>query len=415
MQRFLLSILCLLWLATVPVTANATSAFWLNSWMASPQPVWGKNFPFPTNIPAYLEQQTFQQHVRLSIGGKRIRLVLSNEYGQQPLHIGAIRVSPSDQPHQAIAVTFQGSRSVNVPAGAPMLSDPVDLPVTALSSLTISMYFPQKKALTTFHWDGRQTAWIAPGDQTKLAQPDHAEKTTARIVLSSVLVETTQPAHSVVALGDSITDGNTASLDANTRWPDFLAERLAPHNVAVLNAGISGARLLSDRMGVNALARFERDALSQPHIQAVIILLGINDISWPGMAFDPQAKAPAALIQGYQQLISRAHSKGIRVIGATLLPFKGALDQTPFAAYYNADKDQLRQQLNHWIRHSGNFDAVVDFDHLLADPQQPLQLNPAYDSGDHLHPSDAGNKAMADAVDLTALLPAVFPASMGGK
>lgn len=414
MQRFLLSILCLLWLATVPLTASAATTPWITSWMASPQPVWGKDFPFPTNIPAYLQQQTFQQDVRLSIGGKRIRLVLSNEYGQQALHIGAIRVSSSEQPHQAIAVTFQGQRSVNIPAGAPMLSDPVDLPVTALSSLTISMYFPHKTALTTFHWDGRQTAWIAPGDQTKQAQPEHAEKTTARIVLSSVLVETTQPASTVVVLGDSITDGNTASLDANTRWPDFLSERLAPHNVAVLNAGISGARLLSDRMGVNALARFERDVLGQSHTQAVIILLGINDISWPGMAFDPQGKAPAlaVLIQGYQQLISRAHSKGIRVIGATLLPFKGALNHTPFAAYYNADKDQLRQQLNHWIRHSGSFDAVVDFEHLMADPQQPLQLNPIFDSGDHLHPGDAGNKAMADAVDLTALLPAVFPASM---
>ncbi len=411
MQRFLLYILWLAWLATVPLTASAATTPWVNqwvsSWMASPQPVWGKDFPFPTNIPDYLQQQTFRQSVRLSIGGQRIRLKLSNEYSQQPLHIGAIRVTPSKQPDQTIAVTFQGQGSVTIPAGAPMLSDPVDLPVAALSSLNISMYFPQKTALSTFHWDGRQTAWIAAGDQSVQPTLTHAEKTTARIVLSSVLVESPQPASTVVVLGDSITDGNTATLDANTRWPDFLAQRLAPHNVAVLNAGISGARLLSDRMGVNALARFERDVLSQPNTQAVIILLGINDISWPGMAFDPQGKARALseLTQAYQQLISRAHSKGIRVIGATLLPFQGALSATPFAAYYNTDKDQLRQQLNDWIRNSGNFDAVVDFDRLMADPQQPLRLNPAFDSGDHLHPGDAGSKAMADAVDLKLLIP----------
>lgn len=415
MQRFF-SFIVLFWLYILPWNAHAASSQWVSSWTASPQPVWGKDFPFPTNIPAYLQQQTFQQQLRLSLGGQRIRLVLSNEYGQQPLHIGAVTVATSGQPDHALAVTFQGQNSATIPAGAPMLSDPVDLPVAALSSLTVSMYFPQKTALTTFHWDGRQTAWIRKGDQTRQAQPAYsnqdAEKTTARIFLSSVLVENTQPASTVVVLGDSISDGNTATLDANTRWPDFLAQRLAMQNIAVLNAGISGARLLSDRMGVNALARFERDVLSQPHVNTVIILLGINDISWPGMAFEPQGKQPTLtqLTQGYQQLISRAHARGIRVVGATLLPFQGALNQTPFAAYYNADKDMLRQQLNDWIRNSGQFDAVVDFDQLLANPQQPLQLNPAYDSGDHLHPSDAGSKAMADAIELRLLLPQ--PASL---
>ena len=410
MQRFF-SFILFIWLFISAWDTNAASTQWVSSWTASPQPVWGKDFPFPTNIPAYLQQQSFQQQLRLSIGGQRIRLLLSNEYGQQPLYIGAVAVSRSNDTAKNLPVTFDGQTSVTIPAGAPMLSDPVDLPVTALSSLTISMYFPQKTTLTTFHWDGRQTAWIAQGDQARQVLSGNnskdAETTTARIFLSAVLVEATQPASSVVVLGDSITDGNTATLDANSRWPDFLAQRLATQHVAVLNAGISGARLLSDRMGVNALARFERDVLGQPNVQAVIILLGINDISWPGMAFDPQGKTPAlsALTQGYQQLINRAHSKGIRVVGATLLPFQGALNHTAFAAYYNADKDRLRQQLNDWIRNGRQFDAVVDIDQLLANPQQPLQLNPLYDSGDHLHPSDAGSKAMADAIDLNMLLP----------
>jgi lysophospholipase L1-like esterase len=209
----------------------------------------------------------------------------------------------------------------------------------------------------------------------------------------------------VVVLGDSTTDGNGATIDANTRWPDFLAARLAPKNVAVLNAGISGARLLGDRMGVNALARFDRDVLSQPRVKSVVVLLGINDISWPGTAFDPQGIRPSAdaLIAGYRQLIARAHSRGVRVVGATLTPFEGALAGTPLDNYYHADKDRLRQQINAWIRGSGEFDTVIDFDALARDPAHPARLKPEFDSGDHLHPGDRGNQAMADAVDLDVL------------
>ena len=206
-------------------------------------------------------------------------------------------------------------------------------------------------------------------------------------------------------IGDSITDGNGATIDANARWPDFLAARLAPRNVAVLNAGISGARLLGDRMGVNALARFDRDVLSQPRVKTVIVLLGINDISWPGTAFDPQGERPSAdaLISGYRQLVARAHARGVRVGGATLTPFEGALPGTPLDNYYQTHKDELRQKINAWIRTSGEFDAVVDFDVLARDPSYPSRLNQEFDSGDHLHPGDHGNKAMADAINLEAL------------
>jgi len=210
-----------------------------------------------------------------------------------------------------------------------------------------------------------------------------------------------------VVIGDSITDGATASLDKDSRWPDFLAARLAPHGVAVVNAGISGARLLSDGMGVNALARLERDVLAQPGAQSVIVMLGINDISWPGTAFARDAQRPTldAMTAGYRQLVEQAHARGVRVIGATLTPFENALPGTPLDDYYNSDKDALRQRVNDWIRHSGVFDAVIDFDAVLRDPAHPTRIAERYDSGDHLHPGDEGNRTMADAVDLDALLP----------
>jgi lysophospholipase L1-like esterase len=209
-----------------------------------------------------------------------------------------------------------------------------------------------------------------------------------------------------VTLGDSITDGNGSTPDANSRWPDFLAKRLADKNVAVLNAGISGARLLQDRMGANALARFERDALSQPQVKAVILLMGINDIAWPGSSFAPDAPpvTSAALIAGYRHLIARAKTHGVRIIGATLTPFEGALEDTPLEGYFTAEKERTRQAVNHWIRTSGEFDAVVDFDAATRDPQNPTRFRSTLDSGDHLHPGNDGYKAMADAVDLQALL-----------
>jgi lysophospholipase L1-like esterase len=208
-----------------------------------------------------------------------------------------------------------------------------------------------------------------------------------------------------VALGDSITDGAGATMDRDTRWPDFLAARLVDKQVAVLNAGISGARLLQDKMGDNALARLDRDVLSQPGIVSVIVMIGINDISWNHMAFAPGDGAADAeqLIAGYRQLIARAHARNVRIIGATLTPFEGALKDTPLIGYYTADKERVRQSVNEWIRRGGEFDDVVDFDALLRDPAHPTRLLPAYDSGDHLHPGDAGNKVMADAVDINAL------------
>nr|WP_209021085.1 SGNH/GDSL hydrolase family protein [Allopusillimonas ginsengisoli] len=391
--------------------AQAHATHWVASWTASPQPVWTPDFAFPTGIPPSLENQTVRQIARISLGGRRLRLVFSNAYGNLPLNIDAVTVALSDggsaiQPDSLQTVMFGGKAHATIPPGAPLVSDPVALSTPDLTRLAISIHSDNTTPLTTFHWDGRQTAWIAPGNQTTAQAIDTANTITARVLLTGIEVEATASAQAVAIIGDSITDGNMASLDADTRWPDFLAKRLAPQGVAVVNAGISGARLLRDGMGVNGVARFERDALSLPGVSSVIVLLGINDISWPGTLFAPHHARPtlSELTAGYRQLAEQAHRKGIKLIGATLTPFEGALPNTPLNNYYNADKNALRQQLNRWIRHSGVFDAVVDFDRQLRDPLHPNRLQTAFDSGDHLHPGDKGNRAMADSVPLETVL-----------
>ncbi len=267
----------------------------------------------------------------------------------------------------------------------------------------------------TFHWEGRQTSWIAPGDQSQAQTLSGASSTTARLFLAGIEVEAPTSARSVVVIGDSITDGATASLDQDQRWTDHLAARLVPYGAAVVNAGISGGRLLHDGMGESALARFQRDVLDQPGVSSVIVLVGINDISWPGTAFARKQARPtlAELQAGYRALAEQAHRRGLRILGATLMPFAGALPGTPLDDYYHPDKDALRRQLNAWLRTDGPFDAVIDLDAALRDPADPSRMAAAYDSGDHLHPGDAGNRAMAEAVDLDVLLGGQGSAGVG--
>ena len=398
-------------LASAPAASADTA--WLASWSASPQAVWSNDFILPANMPARLHDQTVRQVARVSVGGQRVRIVLSNAHGATPLTIGAATLALAAEgsaivPGSLRAVTFGGHSGATIAPGAPLVSDPVALGVPDLARLAVSIHVPRDTAITTFHWDGRETAWIAPGQQTGAGSLDEtrATGTTARLLLSSIQVEATAATQAVAVIGDSITDGAGASLGRDTRWPDVLAERLAPQGVAVINAGISGARLLADGMGSNALARLERDVLGQPGVRAVMIALGINDISWPGTAFDPHGRRPTleALTAGYRQLTAQARSRGVRVIVATLTPFEGALPGTPLADYYQPEKEALRQRLNAWIRGSGSFDGVLDADALLRDPAHPSRLLPAYDSGDHLHPGDAGNRALAEAVDLRVLI-----------
>lgn len=410
-------------MADVPAQATEASAAtpWVATWQASPQPVWGAGFLFPANVPSELSDQTVRQVARISLGGPRLRIVLSNAYGEAPITVGKATVArPAGggadgavDAGSVRSVTFGGLAAATIPPGAALLSDPVALPVAAQERVAVSLYLPVATPVRSFHWDGRQSSWIVTGDQTSAATIEtdtgRAQGTTARVLLTGIQVEAAAPPRAVAVIGDSITDGATASLDADRRWPDFLAARLVPHGVAVINAGISGARLLSDGMGVNALARLERDVLAQPGVCSVIVMLGINDIGWPGTAFAREAPSPTleALMAGYRQVIEQGRSRGIRIVGATLTPFEGALPDTPLADYYHPDKDTLRRQVNDWIRHGGAFDAVIDFDAALRDPAHPARIAARFDSGDRLHPDDAGNRAMAEAVDLEALLPSL--------
>jgi lysophospholipase L1-like esterase len=386
-----------------PALAADASTYWVTSWYAAPQPAWDSKFVLPMNVPAFLNDQTVREYVRISAGGDRIKLVFSNRYGKAPLAIGAASVMMREVTRE---VTFAGARQVTIAPGATVTSDPIALAVAPLSQLEVTTYLPQRTPVTGFHWGASQRISIAAGNASRAADFSNAARVEGRLFLSAVLVDALPNGRTVVALGDSITDGNGSTPDANRRWPDFLARRLAPHGVAVANAGISGARLLKDGMGERALARFEQDVLSQPGVSDVIILLGINDIGWPGSPFAPAETMVTLdeLTSGFRQLAATVHARTIRITVGTLPPFEGALEGTPFAGHYNLQKEALRLRLNDWIRGAGIFDGVVDFDAVLRDPARPQRMRAQFDSGDHLHPGDAGYRKMADAIDIDAIV-----------
>jgi lysophospholipase L1-like esterase len=400
--------------AFVPALAPAQEAGdWIGTWSASPQPDWGADFFAPVGIPRSLRDQTIRQIARVSIGGERVRVEFSNEYGSEPMTIGAARIALAGvdgaiDPATDHELTFDGEASVTIPPGAPIWSDPVDLSVEALGSVAVSLYLPEVTPTTTWHNDGRQTAWIGAGDQTAAPTVEASATTNSRIFLSGIMVDADPGARAVVLFGDSITDGDSSTPNENRRWPDVLAERIVASGaeVAVLNEGISGARVLRDRMGENALARFDRDVLSHPNADTVVVMMGINDIGWPDSPLVPAGEAaPSAedIITGYEQLIARAHAHDFKIIGATLTPFENTFAGGPLSDYYNVEKEAKRQAVNEWIRNGGGFDAVIDFDALAADPANPSHIKAEFDSGDHLHPNDAGYEAMAKAVDLGLL------------
>lgn len=379
--------------------------------MASPQPVWEPGFVLPAHLPARYAGDTLRQVARLSVGGSRLRVVLSNEYGRQPLRIGAARLARAADasaidPATDRPLRFAGSEAVLIPPGGRAVSDPVELALPALARVAVSLYLPEPSAPAGFHWGALETAYQVPGRHVEAPRLAGATESPVRVFLSGLLVETAQPAAAVVALGDSITDGVGATPGADRRWPDVLAERLHSRGVASLNAGIAGARLLRDGMGVNAAARLARDVFSVPGLRSVIVLLGTNDLGWPGGPFAPQDRPvpPQELIDGLRQLIAQARAHNVRIVGATLTPFEGALQGTPLEGHYSPGKERARQAVNAWIRDSGEFDAVIDFDRILRDPARPARLRADLDSGDHLHPGDAGYRAMAEGIDLDLLL-----------
>lgn len=382
------------------------NARWTATWTASPQAMLGPEIGIDPGVPSNVADQTVRQIVHVSVGGRAVRIELSNAYGAAPLVIGEARIARTDagaaiEEGSDRQLTFGGAPGVTIPTGAPAISDPVELEVSALSDLTVSLYIPQPTTIDMFHWTGQQTGYLAAGNVSSALDLTADSTFTPRLFVSAVHVAESAyargGARAVAALGDSITDGSSASLDANQRWPDLLAQRLAPYHVGAVNAGISGSQLLhSEGMGDNAIARFQRDVLSQPGVDTAIFLIGINDLG----VHTPVPTA-AELIAGYRQLIAQAHSADVRIFGGTIGPFAGAYEES---GYFTPEKELVRSAVNAWIRDSGELDGVVDFDLALRDPAQPTHIQAAFDSGDHLHPNDAGYQAMADAIDLRALL-----------
>ncbi|NUG11019.1 SGNH/GDSL hydrolase family protein [Acinetobacter seifertii] len=380
---------------------------WITTWSASPQKVWNKDFVFPTLIPEQISNQTIRQVSQISLGGEAVRLVFTNQYGEQPLYIDQTTIglanAASLKSKSTYPVYFSGQPKAKILPGKQLISDPIPLPVPDHTQLVVNSFIQKPTTFKTFHWDAKQTSWIISGNQTtNLTAPTDAKTTTARLLLSAIEVKPKQKAQVVAVIGDSITDGATATLDANTRWTDFLAKRLSLHQIAVINSGISGNRLLTDGMGDSILNRLNSEVFQYSGVRTLIVLIGINDISWPGTVFASKQQIPSfeALTEGYKRVVREAHKQGMQVIGATLLPFSGALPNTPLDNYYQPNKDQLRQRINQWIRTSHTFDGVLDLDNGLKDPKHPDRLNPIYDSGDHLHPNDRGNQHMAELIDL---------------
>jgi lysophospholipase L1-like esterase len=345
-----------------------------------------------------------RQIVRTSIGGSRVRVVLSNAFGTAPLEIGAAAVALRATDTAIVAasakpLTFGGSRGASILAGATLVSDPVDVALAPLSDLVVDLYLPGDLGLNpspvTTHNGASQTNFVSDtGNHVGEPVLTPALRPGAWFLLARVEVSAPATTNAIVTFGDSITDGARSTTDINNRWPDVLARRLAARTgpgFAVLNAGISGNRVLGDGAGVSALARFDKDVLMQTGVTHVVVMEGINDI---GQARSNPSPSAADLIAGHKQLIERAKARGLTIYGATLTPYEGA-------AYFTPEGEAKRQALNEWIRTSGAYDGVIDFDKATRDPAAPTKFLPAYDSGDHLHPNDAGYTAMGSAVDLS--------------
>jgi lysophospholipase L1-like esterase len=386
-------------LVTILFTAAAQSQdHWVGTWAAAPLAMKNDAAQFGAS------DLTYREIVHVSLGGDRIRIVLSNEFGDDPLTIGAAAVAlstgKSDVSGATIhSITFGGEPSIVIPPGATVLSDPVRFELPSLTDLAVSIFIPaQRIQSATIHALANQTNYAVRGNATSVLHLDSREEIFSWPFLKGVEVDSGPKAGAVVAFGDSITDGAHSKRDANLRWPDVLAKRLDTNpktaQLSVLNEGISGNRILHDRAGQSALARLDRDVLSQPNVRYLILLEGINDIQRTTAAEGANDPVTVAqLIQAYTQIIERAHTHGIKVIGATLTPYGGAHYETPAG-------EEMVGALNHWIRASGKFDAVIDFDKVLQDPANPSAMAPAAGSDDHLHPGDAGYQLMGNSIDL---------------
>lgn len=384
-----------------PLGSITTSASvpWVTTWATAP---FGGD---PWHTVPTLVDSTLREIVHTSIAGKQLRIRFTNEFGIEPLRIGAATVAlsagdSSIQSGSLHALTFGGSPSIVVPPGALAISDPVDMALPAFTDLTVSLFLPlQQISDVSVHSSANQDNYIQGGNMVTATALPAATITTSWFFLKGVDVTPVTPdAGAVVAFGDSITDGAYAAKNKNERWPDYLAVRLhnnpATANLSVLNEGIGGNCVLIHCVGPNALARFDRDVLAQPGVKYVIVLESINDIGFLHNPNRPDYKLTAEdLEQGLAQLVARSHEHGIKVFGATLTPYQGA-------DYYTDRGEKIRETVNNWIRTSRVFDGVVDFDKATRNPAERLRFLPDYDSGDHLHPKGTGYSAMANAIDL---------------
>jgi lysophospholipase L1-like esterase len=374
---------------------------WIDVWGASPQPGDPGIPGMPSATP--FANQTLRLIVHPHAGGSVTRIRLSNDFGTQSVVIGHVSIANQTSgaavsPTSVRLATFLGAESVTIPAGGETTSDPIPFTVTAGHNVAVDIYLPQSTGVPTGHLDAQQTSYVSTaGDHDGEAALPVASSIPSWFFLTDIQTVSVGGT-GVVAFGDSITDGTNSTVDANHRWPDYLATDLASQHkssrLAVIDEGIGGGRLIYDVIGPSGLSRFDRDVLAKPSVHYVIVLIGINDIGVASLLDPSQAVTSAQIIQGYQQLISDAHAHGLAIYGGTLSPVGGSI-------YDNPTNEQERQQVNAWLRStagaSGGFDKLVDFDTVLRDPSDPSRLLPAFDSGDHIHPDDSGYAAAATA------------------
>ncbi|MEO5922355.1 MAG: SGNH/GDSL hydrolase family protein [Bryobacteraceae bacterium] len=383
---------------------------WVTTWATAQQLIAPAGPPRPartsgpeaSGLPTTFANQTVRMVAHVSLGGKRVRVELSNMLNAQPLEIGAAHVAVHKAGGEIVdgtdrTLTFGGSPTFTIASGVLAVSDPVDLDVAPLSDLAVSLYLPRDTGTPASHTIGLHTGYIAAGNAVGARSLPEATTMFAYTWLAGINVVASRDAQTVVAFGDSITDGYATTRDANQAWPALLAKRFAGNKatqqIGVVNQGISGNQVLRDGAGLSALARLDRDVLTRPGVKWVVLLEGINDINIRGRAEGPTALTAEELIWGYRQILARCHAAGIKVIGATIMPEEGV----PTASERG---EKIRVAVNAWIRAKGNFDGVVDFDAAVRDAQHPAKIKAEFDPGDHIHPNDAGNQAMANAFDL---------------
>lgn len=409
---------------TVPVTgadgapraaggpaAPKISGHWVDSWVSMPQLTEPGNMPPPPFTQDYgvFEDATLRQTIRVSVGGRNVRLRFSNAFGGAALPITRVSVALPDggkagvsaiEPGTSRPVTFHGRSALTIPVGAQMVSDPLTFPVAPRSILTVTVYLADGQASTdiTSHPGSRTTSYMLAGDHTTDADMPGATSTDHWYFLSGLEVWAKPSTAAAAVLGDSLTDGRGSTTNMNDRWPDQLLDRLQSHTstsgIAIVNQAAGGNRVLNDGLGPNALARLDRDVLAQSGVEWLVVFEGVNDIGTAEPTPAAQKQVADDLIMAYDQIIVRAHAQGIRVYGATLTPFGGNTGYDDPDGY----REEARRRVNTWIRTSHRFDAVIDFDRATRDPSTPRRLLPSYDVGDHLHLNPAGYKAIADAV-----------------